>query len=105
MVERYLSRSMEIILTARDHSLFSRLDLTHFRSVATSIRISASEYYKTKLNKWYYYRSYTCLSIGSSPGRGFGEVLPELSKMISEGPSSTLPLPDLDIGCDFVDNE
>ena len=64
-----------------------------------------SEYYKTKLNKWYRRGPYTRLSIGSSSGLGFGEELSMPSKMISEGPSPTPPLPDLDIGCDLVDSE
>ena len=78
------------------------------RSVSTSIRITMSEYYKTKLNRWYHRRhSHTRLSIESSSGLGFGEgLLSTLSKMISEGPPSSLPLPDLDdIGCDLVDKE
>jgi len=79
--------------------------LMHLGSVATSFRISMSEYYKTKLNKWYNNRSYTRLSIESSSGLAFDEGLSILSKMTSEGPTSTLPLPDLDIGCDLVDSE
>lgn len=86
-------------------SLFLHLDLMHFGSVATSISVSVSEYYKTKLNKWYHRRPYTRLSVESLSSLTFGEGLSVLSKMISEGPSSILPLPDLDIGWDLVDSE
>lgn len=71
-----------------------------------------SEYYKAKLNKRYLttiltgFTSHTCLSLMTlSSDPSFGEGPSVLSKRISEGPSSTLPLPDLDIGCDLVDRE
>ena len=81
-----------------------------FRTImaSVSIRVIMNEYYKAKLNKWCRHcatslTSYTCLSLPSDPG--FGEGPSVLSKRISEGPSSTLPLSDLDIGCDLVDRE
>jgi len=60
------------------------------------IRVIMNEYHKTKR---YFHRptnltSYTCLSLSTDPG--FGEGLSTVSRRISEGPSSTLPLPDLD---------
>jgi hypothetical protein len=76
--------------------------------VFVSISDIMNEYYRAKLNKRYCYRptsltSYTCLSLSSDPG--FGEGPSIVSKRISEGPSSTLPLPDLDVGCDLVERE
>ena len=85
--------------------------LTPHGRATESIRIIISEYYRTKLNKWYPTvsttpASYTCLSpiaLWSDPG--FCPEPSRLSKRMSEGPSSVLPLPDLDIGCDLVDRE